>query len=182
MGGEGRFFRLALPLLFLAAVVPAGALAAAGRFDGLYGQDPYAYYDYAVGPLRASLLHLRPPPAFYWPPGYPLLVALASFVVGARPLAGQIVSLVAGGLAAVFAALLAHEVWPALDARGGARARLYGPLLAGLAVALCGQVWQSSVVVMADTAGLAAATGGAWALARYGRRGDSGGPGWLVLA
>ncbi|HET8628142.1 MAG TPA: hypothetical protein VFL91_12015, partial [Thermomicrobiales bacterium] len=47
---------------------------------------------------------------------------------------------------------------------------------------LCGQVWQSSVVVMADTAGLAAATGGAWALARYGRRGDSGGPGWLVLA
>ncbi|HEX5505749.1 MAG TPA: hypothetical protein VFW96_24240 [Thermomicrobiales bacterium] len=180
--GEHLSWRLALLLLFLAVVVPAGALAAVGRFDGLYGQDPYAYYDYAVGPLRAGLLRLRPPPDFYWPPGYPLLVALVSFAVGARPLAGQLVSLVAGGLAAVGTALLAREVWPALDGRGGARARFYGPLLAGLVVALCGQLWQSSIVVMADTTGLAAATLGAWALARYGRRGASGGVGWLALA
>src|SRR5215211_2689480 len=30
-------------LLFLAVVVPAGMMAAVGRFDGLYGQDPFAY-------------------------------------------------------------------------------------------------------------------------------------------
>ena len=46
---------------------------------------------------------------------------------------------------------------------------LFVPLLAGLLAALVGQLWQSSVVVMADTTGLASATIGMWALARYGR-------------
>ena len=64
---------LALPILLVGvAVLP--------RFDGLYGQDPFAYYDYATGPLRSALLALQLPPPFTWPPGYPLLVALASFV------------------------------------------------------------------------------------------------------
>src|SRR5207253_2358974 len=40
-------------------------------------------------------------------------------------------------------------------------------LLSGALVALCGQLWQSSIVVMADTTGLALATVGAYALVRY---------------
>ena len=64
---------LGLPILLVGvAVLP--------RFDGLYGQDPFAYYDYATGPLRSALLALQLPPPFTWPPGYPLLVALASFL------------------------------------------------------------------------------------------------------
>ena len=184
------------------------------RFDGLYGQDPFAYYDYATGPLRSALLALQLPPPFTWPPGYPLLVALASFVVGTVPRAGQVVSLLAGALVPIFTALLAREVCESVES-GGWRVKsevlspeqaessgpiwrhpaspstlhsplstLFVPLLAGLLAALVGQLWQSSVVVMADTTGLASATIGMWALARYGRN-DSPRPAsvaWLLFA
>lgn len=176
---------LGLPILLVGmAVLP--------RFDGLYGQDPFAYYDYATGPLRSALLALQLPPPFTWPPGYPLLVALVSFVLGTVPQAGQAVSLLAGALVLIFTALLAHEVW---RVEGGGwsgppstlhppPSTLFVPLLAGLLAALVGQLWQSSVVVMADTTGLASATIGMWALARYGRK-DSPRPAsmaWLLFA
>jgi hypothetical protein len=179
--------RTAFPyaLLFLAVVVPAGAIAFAGRFDGLYGQDPYAYLDYATGPLAAALRQFRPPPPFYWPPGYPLLIAIAGLVAGAGPFAGQVVSLIAGGLVPVFTALLAGEVWSAnrpeqLDRDGlSSRNATTTAFVAGLVTALSGQLWQSSVVVMADTTGLAMAGLGTWALVRYGRVGQAR---WLILA
>ena len=41
--------------LLLALVVRAGSLTGQG-FDGLYGQDAFAYYGYAAGPLRQALL------------------------------------------------------------------------------------------------------------------------------
>ncbi|HEX5416395.1 MAG TPA: hypothetical protein VFZ25_12070, partial [Chloroflexota bacterium] len=182
----GRTALGALPLaaLFLAVVLPAGGIARAGHFDGLYGQDPYAYLDYATGPLVDSLRHFTPPPPFYWPPGYPLLLALTSFAIGNGPLAGQIVSLLAGGLVPVFTALLAGEVWSEgfLKHPDASAARLEAPavsLMAGLVAAFAGQLWQSSVVVMADTTGLALATLGVWALVRYRRRARLG---WLCLA
>lgn len=82
------------PLLLLLLLLGATLLARLwlirqGSFDGLYGQDPYAYHNYAVGPLRDSLLALAPPPPFHWPPGYPYLVALASFLVGVTPRPGS---------------------------------------------------------------------------------------------
>lgn len=86
-------------------------------------------------------------------------------------------SLAAGALVPVFTALLAQELWPA--ARRAARFAVTVPVVAGLLVAFTGQLWQSSVVVMADTLGLCAATAGVWALARYGR---TGGLPWLLLA
>ncbi|MEZ4768398.1 MAG: hypothetical protein R2844_08225 [Caldilineales bacterium] len=50
--------RLSPRLLALALALPVLVVGAAvlRRFDGLYGQDPFAYYDYAVGPLRAAIL------------------------------------------------------------------------------------------------------------------------------
>ncbi|MCO5246494.1 MAG: hypothetical protein M9927_22215, partial [Anaerolineae bacterium] len=169
---------LALPVLAIAAVTW-------NRFDGLYGQDPYAYYDYAIGPLRSALLALHLPPPFTWPPGYPLLVALTSFIVGVTPRAGQIVSLAAGVLTPIFTALFAYEVW-SKDREWSSPVSRFPfhaiPLLAGLLVALTGQLWQSSVVVMSDTTALAAVTAGAWALARYGRREMPRSAVWLMLA
>jgi 4-amino-4-deoxy-L-arabinose transferase-like glycosyltransferase len=173
-GGLQAWWLLALGLVIPAA---AGGIAIFERFDGLYGQDAFAYFDYATGPFRHSFLHLHRPPPFFWPPGYPFVVALASLVVGRTPLAGQLVSLAAGALVPVFTALLAHELWPV--ARRKARFEVSVPLIAGLLVACNGQLWQSSVVVMADTVGLAAATAGVWALARYGREGRLR---WLLLA
>ncbi len=138
--------------------LPAAGIAANRGFDGLYGQDAYAYFDYAATSVRASILQVRPLEAFFWPPGYPLLVALVSMVTGPVALAGQLVSLLMGALVPVFTALLARELWAAETVLA---------LLAGALVAVCGQLWQSSVVVMADTTGLALATLSAWALARY---------------
>lgn len=158
--GYGLFL---IPFIFLAAAILP-------RFDGLYGQDAYAYYNYAVGALRDFLVQGEPFPAFFWPPGYPLLVALVSFVVGKTPVAGQIVSLAAAALVPIFTYLLAKELRPH-DKRVA--------FAAALLVACTGQLWQSALVVMADTTGLAFATCGMWAVARYGRtqRGR-----WLIVA
>jgi hypothetical protein len=157
-------------LLALLLAVPATALTIRRGFDGLYGQDAYAYFDYATGSVRESIQQFTPLAAFFWPPGYPLLVALTSFVLGPSPLAGQVVSLVMGALVPVFTALLVRELWPEDVPRA---------LLAGALVALCGQLWQSSIVVMADTTGLCLATFSAFALARYTRRVHLG---WLLAA
>lgn len=161
-------------LLVLSMLLPLTLLLARHPFDGLYGQDPYAYYTYATGPLRDSLLQHQPIPSFFWPPGYPLFVAIATFVVGIRPLAGQIVSLIAGMSVPILTMLLAKEV-------GGVDKNRMIPILAGGLVAFTPQLWQSSVVVMADTTGLAAATMGVWALARYGKQ-PAGNFKWLGLA
>src|SRR5260370_12163710 len=99
-------------LLALLLAVPAAGLAISRGFDGLYGQDAYAYFDYATGSVRQSIQHFLPLEPFFWPPGYPLLVALTSLVLGPSPLAGQLVSLVMGALVAVFTALLVRELWP----------------------------------------------------------------------
>lgn len=171
--GSARHDPVQLPghiLLALLVLVPAAGIALVRGFDGLYGQDAYAYFDYATGPLRQALIDGVAWPAFFWPPGYPLLVALTSFVAGRVPAAGQFVSLVMGALVPVLTALLARELWP------GER---WLPLLAGLLVALGGQLWQSSMVVMADTTGLAMATLAAFAVARHTRGHRFG---WLVVA
>ncbi|MBV9578880.1 MAG: glycosyltransferase family 39 protein, partial [Chloroflexi bacterium] len=156
--------------LGLLLAIGAGAIAATRGFDGLYGQDAYAYFDYSTASVRQSLLHLARLEPFFWPPGYPLVVALASLVLGPVALAGQLVSLLMGALVPLFTVLLVRELWPDDVALA---------LLAGALVAVCGQLWQSSVVVMADTTGLALATLSAVALVRYAR---SRHVAWLLLA
>src|SRR5579864_2164504 len=163
--------RPGLAVIFGAVLaIASGTICLTRAFDGLYGQDAYAYFDYSVGSVRQSLLHASPLEPFFWPPGYPLLVALASLFTGPVPLAGQLVSLLMGGLVPVFTYLLARELWPD------------DPSLAALAaamVALCGQLWQSSIVVMADTTGLALTTFSAFALARYAKNTHGR---WLIAA
>jgi hypothetical protein len=166
-----------LPTLLVA--VPALVVLALTRFDGLYGQDSFAYFDYATGPLRQGFLQLQPPPPFFWPPGYPLLVAAMSVVVGIIPLAGQIVSIAAGVGVPAFTVLLAAEMGKAGSTKATNQHWQVVPLVAGLIVAVTGQLLQSSLVVMADTLGLAAATAGAWALVRYRRTGEAR---WLAIS
>lgn len=153
-----------------ASLLPAVPVAAVGvlvialtGFDGLYGQDAYAYYEYATGPLLDSMRGLDPPPPFFWPPGYPLLVAVGTWLLTPTPLVGQAVSLLAAATVPVLTVLLAREVW---HRNPGAWPVA---LTAGVLMGVLGQLWQSGVVVMADTTGLAAAAAGAWAATRYAR-------------
>jgi len=63
-----------LAVLFALALAVRLAFRLATGFDGLYGQDPYSYHDYAIE-LRAALGAGHAPPPYFWPLGYPLLVA-----------------------------------------------------------------------------------------------------------
>lgn len=158
-----------LLLLFLIALLVRFAAAVIFQFDGLYGQDPFAYYNYSLE-LREAFRHLQPPPPFFWPIGYPLLVVLGTLVAGVRPFAGQLVSIVAGAFIAPLVFLIVCEVKP------GAKA---GGLVAGLLAAVSGQLMLSSTAVMSDAAGLAWLTLSAWAMLRYTRVLR---PGWLILS
>lgn len=133
-------------------------------FDGLYGQDAYDYYRYAVS-LRDSLARGQGAPPFFWPIGYPLHVAAAQFSAGAHSSAAQAVSVVAGALVAPLTFALAREAVKPIDAR---RAQRVG-LMAGLIAAMAGQMLLSSISIMSDATGLAWATASAWLVARYAR-------------
>ena len=172
MGGPRvAAFTIGLGLLALAVAVPALLVARAHGFDGLYGQDAFAYVDYGLGPLRAALLAGRLPPGFALPPGYPLVVALVSLAFGPDVGVAQGISLLAGAALPVLVALLALEVMPE-------RGRPFA-LLAGLLAAVAGQLWQSSLVTMADTTAVASAALGGLAACRFAR---GGGRRWLVVA
>ncbi len=156
--GRGAPAALAWPvLLFAGALALRIAVAAATRFDGLYGQDPYAYLACAQR-LRQALATLSLPPPCFYPIGYPLLAALAMSVFGARALAGQAVSILAGSLAPVAGFGLVREIDP------GSK---IGALVAGGVLALAPQAVISSVSVGSDAAGLVLAAFAAWAMARY---------------
>ncbi len=160
--------------LSLLLLLPVAVLIVTAGWDGVYGQDAFWYHAFASGELRSALLDGRAPAPFSWPPGFPLLAALASLLTGPTTLAGQLVSLGAGALVPVLTWALARELrWP-----GGSPAGCVA-VLAGVLMATVPHLWQSSAVVMSDTTGLAAMTLGAWALARWA---NGGGLRWAILA
>jgi hypothetical protein len=136
-------------VLRLAALQPTG-------FDGLYGQDAYAYYDFA-GELRSAVSSGRAPGPFFWPLGYPTLLAVGFSLFGQSPAVGQAISIVAGSFLPMLVYLLARQ----------AGAGFIGAGVAGVLMAICGQALHSSLVIMADVPGLTWATLSAVALWRY---------------
>jgi len=164
--------RRAALLIAGVAVVVALAARLAWPFDGLYGQDAFAYFRYARA-LWPWLLRGEPLPIYYWPAGYPLLVALALPLFGGSSAAGQAISIVSIAIAAGCTFLLSRELLP--DAPGGRLAAW----LAGLAVALGGDALRAGLVTMSDALALAGCAAALWTLARYRRtrRGR-----WLAVA
>ena len=159
--------RLAPLAIGLASLTPALAVVLSTGFDGLYGQDPYGYYDYAMGPLRHSLISgAWPPPPLLWPPGYPFLTVLASFLVGPSPLAGQLVSMACAVSIPVLAWLLVDALF-ALELSASGLSPRVARAWAAIVAAPTAQLVQSGIVVMADVPALAAASLSAWALVRY---------------
>lgn len=127
------------------------------QFDGLYGQDSFAYYEYALA-LRQALLAGQLPPAFFWPIGYPALIVMTTAVFGITPAAGQLVSVVAGAAIAPLVYLIVRDYAPKAIAGG---------VIAGLLAALASQLLLSSISIMSDTASLFWATCSAWAMIHY---------------
>ncbi|MCK5377796.1 MAG: glycosyltransferase family 39 protein [Acidobacteria bacterium] len=121
------------------------AIVATG-FDGLYGQDAYAYFDQAMA-LRAALLEgIAVPPGFLWPQGYPALVTLMSLAVGPNLWAAQLVSLLMGSLVAPLTFLVGRRLLPSGN-EGAA-------VLAAVLTAIGGQAVLSSIVSMSDASAM----------------------------
>src|SRR5262249_11428195 len=99
-----------------------------------------------------------------------------------EPLGPQILTLVAGGLVSVLAFLLTVEVARAMmvdKKTGESRYAIIAGLIVWAIVTVCGQLIQSSFVIMADAPGLLWATLSAWALVVYGRTRR---PFWIALS
>lgn len=118
-----------------------------GTFDGLYGQDAYAYYNFA-GELGTAIREQRAPEAFFWPLGYPALLLSGLTLFGQSAASAQWFSILLGAGLALLVYVLARQN----------DARYTGALLAGVLMLLCGQAVQSSIVIMADIPALFWAT------------------------
>ncbi len=151
---------LKLGALFALALLPRILFVWQNRFDGLYGQDAYAYFNYARE-MFTTLAHAQPPP-FWWPLGYPALLNIGLALFGNEVAAAQAITLLAGAALAPVTYLLTREIAPE-------KSREVSALVAGTLLALGGQVVQSSIVVMADAPALLWATLSAWLLLRYRR-------------
>src|SRR5271168_3394932 len=149
--------------LFLAALAIRLLIVFASRFEGLYGQDAYAYFDCAREILSVRSIHV-PCDDFHWPLGYPLLAALFMLGTHAAPLGAQLASMLSGAAIAPFVYLMTRAAAPqsAKDPESMAVA-------AGLIAASCGQLILSSIVVMSDAPGLFWASASAWGLLQWER-------------
>ncbi|HLA43755.1 MAG TPA: phospholipid carrier-dependent glycosyltransferase, partial [Aggregatilineales bacterium] len=133
-------------------------------FDGLYGQDAFAYFAYGLD-VRESLSHFQTPGMMNWPLGFPVLLAAGFSLFGTTPEIAQMSVLITGALAGGFMFLLVYDLLRLIEK--SKREALVGGMVAGLLLSFSGQLIQSSVVVMADAPALLWAVISAWCLVRY---------------
>jgi hypothetical protein len=143
-------------LLFVVSFVLYARIVAPTGFEGLYGQDSFAYYDFA-NQLRQLPQTGQLSSAFFWPLGYPALLAISFALFGTQAFIGQTVNLILGALLPPLVFLLVRQI-------GGGRV---SAVLSGIVMLLCGQAIQSSIVLMSDIPALAWATLSAVSLLRY---------------
>ncbi len=136
-------------LLRLAIVLPT-------HFDGLYGQDAYAYYDYAQT-TRTSIQTGTALKPFFWPLGYPTLLAIILSAGGTSPSLAQAISLLMGAALTPFVYIISRQI-----GKGH-----FGSIMAAAVMTLCGQALQSSMVVMSDIPALFWAAVSLMLLIRY---------------
>ncbi|MCL4295342.1 MAG: phospholipid carrier-dependent glycosyltransferase [Anaerolineae bacterium] len=155
-------------ILFLIALAIRLGVILFWQFDGLYGQDAYAYLQQALAIIHNLPQGQPPPPDFFWPNGYPLLIAFFTLFAGQTAWAGQLAALLSGAALPSLVFLLYNDLFPCsieFDSNSVIRSNL-GGLWAGLIVVFAGQPLLSSVVIMADMPALFWATLAAWLVVR----------------
>lgn len=153
-----------LILFILALIIRLGIVVYHG-FDGLYGQDAFAYYNFADD-LLYFISTRNPPPPFFWSIGYPIHLAIGFKVFSMSAYVAW--SIIMGALLPVLVYVLAIQF------------KLRSPyaLMAGLLMAFSGQALQSSLVIMSDIPALFWAVLSVILLLRYI---DSNKRRWLIL-
>ncbi|MCQ3932899.1 MAG: hypothetical protein DPW16_20815 [Chloroflexi bacterium] len=171
---------LLITIIFLLALAVRLRLRDAFTFDGLYGQDAFAYFEYGQE-VREAVREIRTPGPMYWPLGFPILLA-AGFAIGGEN--EQVAQNLVLGLSAVIPVLVYSFTIDVLPLIGWSKkdGRITG-FTSALILIFSGQVLQSSVVVMADIPALFWATLSLWALGRYFQKSnDKQRHGWIALA
>src|SRR5205814_3168372 len=110
-------------------------------YDGLYGQDSYAYYYQAVafwqeltGQASSPGQPFTTSGLYHWPIGYHLHLLLGFLIAGVRPAGGRALTL---GMT-VATSVLVYALVGALWRGGGTRARIVAGLIAGGLLLLTG--------------------------------------------
>src|ERR1051325_6948632 len=120
------------------------------KFDGFYGQDSFAYYDWSVSFYNA-ITHFQIPPFYYWPIGFFLFTSLFSLLTaGNIELASLLVSLNAGTLVCSVTYLIASEFFKGSDKKRQSFISYFSAFI----VCFVTINLKASVVVMSDTLGL----------------------------
>ncbi|WKZ38524.1 MAG: hypothetical protein QY328_09690 [Anaerolineales bacterium] len=133
-----------LGLFLFGLAIRLGVIVGSG-FDGLYGQDAFAYLDYTKQILELDLAG-----PFYWPLGYPALAAFGTLFVRDPVVGAQAVNVLFGALLPL---LIYQIIGLVLDALGFKDVVLF-KVLGGFIAALAGQLIHSSVVIMSDMSAL----------------------------
>ncbi len=126
-------------LLFSLALTVRISILAFHGFDGLYGQDAFAYYDFA-GDILYFVETLNPPPPFFWSLGYSLQLAIGFGIFGISESVALGISVLMGSSLSALVYILAIQL------------NLRSPyaFIAGLIMGFSGQAIQSSLVIMSD--------------------------------
>ncbi|HEX9991005.1 MAG TPA: phospholipid carrier-dependent glycosyltransferase [Chloroflexia bacterium] len=124
-------------------------------YDGLYGQDSYAYYYQALA-LRQDITGQPQPPwslfnsqSFRWPIGYHLHVIAGSFF-GDGHAGAWVLTLILTALIPALVYLILGQLWEGTSPR----ARIIGGLIAGGAMAVTGTYMRFGISLMADVPAL----------------------------
>ncbi len=171
---------LLISIIILLALAVRLRLRDAFTFDGLYGQDAFAYFEYGQE-VRDAVRDFRSPGPMYWPLGFPILLAAGFAIVGENEQVAQNLVLM---LSAVIPALVYAFTIDVLPPIGWSKksGRIAG-LTSAFILIFSGQLLQSSVVVMADVPALFWATLSLWALGRYFQKSNyRQRHGWIALA
>jgi hypothetical protein len=138
-----------LPVAGCAALI--AYLLARFSYDGLYGQDSYAYYYQALA-LRQDITGQPQPPwslfdsqAFRWPIGYHLHVIAGSFF-GEGHTGAWVLTLILTALTPVMVYLVLGQLWEGTSLRS----RVIGGLIAGGALVMTGTYMRFGISLMAD--------------------------------
>ena len=141
-----------LGVVFAASFTLFGFLLVRFPFDGLYGQDSYAYY-YQARELWSGIWGTPSPTwpfasegLYHWPVGYHLLIMAGFFLTGEDPTGGRLLTLALAALQPVFVALLARLAW-----RGSTPLQSYAAgVAAGLVMLTAGVYTRAGLTLMAD--------------------------------
>src|SRR5688572_18195989 len=128
---SGRVRTLLLPFALVTSCALFFAyLLTRYSYDGLYGQDAYAYY-YQAQALWSDITGQPQPPnarstsdGFRWPIGYHLHIIAGFLFGGTGPEGGRLLTLLLAAATPLLVYFILHQLWPDVSARACALAGL----------------------------------------------------------